>query len=126
MSNYGLTISFKPSADVTGRKAAYVDPALGTVANASVAASKCLGIFAGDTTLASGEPADVQTAGIAECIYGGSAQYGDSLTNDASGQLVTATGSAGTKVWCVGFALTQGAAAGDQGLVLVEPHLVVL
>ena len=125
MGIYGLTISAPISADVARYKAAVLDGVTGAAAVAG-AKAKALGIFTEDVTLASGMQAGIQTERIAPALYGAAASYMDSLTPDAQGRMVPATGNTGDRVWCVGYAFAPGAQAGDIGEVLVHPHQVVI
>lgn len=118
-------LSYPIGTDVTARKAAYVDPTTGVAVVPNTAAAKCLGLFAQDVKAAETQAA-VAIEGIHSAIFGAAASFGDSLTNDASGRLVTASGSAGTKVWCVGYSEAKVAQADDIGDVRIHPHQVTI
>ena len=120
-----LTVSYAIAVAAVANKAAYVDPTTGIAAVPSVAKAKCLGIFPTDVLAAEGY-APVKTAGIQSAIFGASASFGDSLTVDAYGRLVPASGSSGDKVWCVGYSEGLVLQAGDIGDMRIHPHLVVI
>ena len=125
MSQYGLTLNAPIAAAVTGKKAAYEDPATGVATVPNVAKVKCLGLFVEDTAANAGMAA-IAVEGVQPAIAGAAANINDSLMNDNQGRLVPAAGAAGEKVWCVGFSRSVVTAAGDELDVLIHPHLVVI
>jgi hypothetical protein len=69
---------------------------------------------------ASGDTVDVMHDGIADLQLGGTVTRGDLLTSDASGQGITATGTAGTNYRTIGMAIVSGV-SGDIIPVLLTP-----
>lgn len=120
-----IALSYPIGTAVVARKAAYVDPATGIAAVPNVAGAKCAGLFTVDTAAAEGF-ANVAKEGIQPALFGSAANYQDSLTVDAQGRLVPASGSAGTKVWCVAISEAKVAQADDIGDVYIHPHMVVM
>ncbi len=125
MSNYGLTLPSPITADVQAKRAAVIDPATGNASVPNVAKAKCAGMFIEDTAASAGF-ASIQVEKVADAVAGAPCAFEDSLTNDALGRLVPASGNPGDKVWCVGFARGKATAAGDVIDVLIQRHLVVI
>lgn len=125
MSNYGLTLSSPIATDVQAKHAAVLDPATGLASVPNVAKVKCAGMFIEDTLAATGI-ASLQLEHVTDAVMGAPCSYDDSLTNDALGRLVPASGNPGDKVWCLGFARGKATAAGDIIDVLIQRHLVVI
>lgn len=118
-------LSYPIATDVKALYAAIVDSATGVAAIPNVAKAKCLGLFDLDVAAAEGQ-APVAIEGIRSAVFGAAANFHDSLTNDNQGRLVPASGAGGDKVWCVGYAESKVAQAGDIGDVRIHPHQVVI
>jgi hypothetical protein len=69
---------------------------------------------------AAGERVDVVVTGICDVEFGAAVARGVLLMPDAQGRAITATAAAGTNIRVIGVAMTDAAAAGDIGQILVS------
>ena len=91
------------------------------VLQASAAADALIGVCHQPGGAASGERCDVVINGTADVEFGAAVTRGALLMADGNGRAITAAAAAGTNVRIVGVALTDAAASGDIGQVLLSP-----
>ena len=122
MSNILLAKSLKAEVAMPAYKIAKHGSIEGSVALAYIGTDKLLGITT-DIPAAIGERCDVILSGVAEVLYGGAVTRGDLLTNDGSGNAVTAAPAAGANVRVIGVALVSGA-LGDVGQCMISQAML--
>ena len=91
------------------------------VLQASAGADFVIGVCHQPGGAASGERVDVVINGVCDVEFGAAVARGALLMSDAQGRAITATAAAGTNVRTIGVAMTDAAAAGDIGQVLLSP-----
>jgi hypothetical protein len=91
------------------------------VLQASAAADALIGVSHQPGGAATGERCDVVINGTADVEFGAAVTRGALLMADANGRAITAAAAAGTNVRIIGVALTDAAALGDIGQVLLSP-----
>ncbi|MFE0757198.1 DUF2190 domain-containing protein [Inquilinus sp. NPDC058860] len=115
MRNHGLIKTFFAAAAFAGYRIVKFGADDDTVALATAAADKSIGVVDMLGASAAGLSCDVVLTGVAEVEYGGPVTRGDDLTADAQGRAVIA--AAGNRV--IGKAMATGV-LGDIGSVLID------
>ncbi|MCA3266635.1 MAG: DUF2190 family protein [Azospirillum sp.] len=91
------------------------------VLQASAAGDSIIGVCHQPLGAALNERCDVALAGIVDVEFGAAVTRGALLTSDANGRAIVAAAAAGTNIRTIGQAMTDAAAAGDIGQVLLSP-----
>lgn len=117
--NQGLTKNFNAGAAVTKRRIIKFGADDKTVVQAAAVGDAMFGVST-DVDTTTGEPTDVQVAGIALVQAGGAVTRGDPITSDANGKAVAAAPGAGVNNRVIGVAM-QSAALDDLFDVLLAP-----
>jgi hypothetical protein len=68
-----------------------------------------------------GERVDVVVNGLCDVEFGAAVTRGALLMADAQGRAITAAAAAGVNVRILGVAMTDAAAAGDIGQIMISP-----
>lgn len=91
------------------------------VLQASAGADAQIGVCHQPGGAASGERVDVVVNGLCDVEFGAAVTRGALLMADAQGRAITAAAAAGTNVRTLGVAMTDAAAAGDIGQIMISP-----